>query len=134
MHLNVYLRSQIQKIIGTPKVLLVHKGQQLRNLSKLIRYKVERKTKRYSRFDHLYLQWKFKLWVGKFVWGVKAKHCWALSTNFWKQKVCWQHSLKVKGIGSNPGYLLKSFLLYVATCLVYYFHSNLFVFKLCHPF
>ena len=21
--------------------------------------------------------------------GVKAKHCWRLSTNFWKQKVCW---------------------------------------------
>ena len=34
-------------------------------------------------------QWKFKLWAGKFAWGVKAKHCWALSTNFWKQKVCW---------------------------------------------
>ena len=32
----------------------------------------------------LYLHWKFKLWVGKFAWGVKAKHCWA--TNFWKQK------------------------------------------------
>ena len=24
-----------------------------------------------------------------FALGVKAKHCWALSTNFWKQKVCW---------------------------------------------
>ena len=24
--------------------------------------------------------------MGKFAWGVKAKHCWALSTNFWKQK------------------------------------------------
>ena len=22
---------------------------------------------------------------------VKAKLCWALSTNFWKQKVCWHH-------------------------------------------
>ena len=32
----------------------------------------------------LHLQWKFKLWAGKFAWGVKAKHCWALSTNFWK--------------------------------------------------
>ena len=37
-------------------------------------------------FHHLHLQWKFKLWEGKFAWGVKAKHCWALSTNFWKQK------------------------------------------------
>ena len=27
-------------------------------------------------FHHL--QWKFKLWAGKFAWGVKAKHCWAL--------------------------------------------------------
>ena len=26
---------------------------------------------------------KFKLWAGKFSWGVKAKHCWTLSTNFW---------------------------------------------------
>ena len=79
---------------------------------------------------HLHLQWKFKLWVGKFALGVKAKHCWALSTKFWKQKVCWHHpvmfclitssklsirplefSLKVKVMGSNPGYLLKLFLL-----------------------
>ena len=36
-----------------------------------------------------HLQWKFKLWAGMFAWGNKAKHCWALSTNFWKQKVCW---------------------------------------------
>ena len=40
---------------------------------------------------HLHLQWKFKLWAGKFAPGVKAKHCWSLSTNFWKQKVCWHH-------------------------------------------
>ena len=31
------------------------------------------------------------MWEGKFSWGVKAKHCSALSTNFWKQKVCWHH-------------------------------------------
>ena len=37
------------------------------------------------------LQWKFKLWAGKFAWVVEAKHCWALSTNFWKQKNCWHH-------------------------------------------
>ena len=30
-------------------------------------------------FHHL--QWKFKLWEGKFAWGVKTNHCWALSTN-----------------------------------------------------
>ena len=28
------------------------------------------------------LQWKFKLWAGKFAWGVKVKYCWALSTTF----------------------------------------------------
>ena len=26
-----------------------------------------------------------------FAWGVKAKHCWLLSSNFWKNKVCWHH-------------------------------------------
>ena len=31
-----------------------------------------------------HLQWKFKLWTGKFSWGEKAKHCWSLSTNIWK--------------------------------------------------
>ena len=31
---------------------------------------------------------KFKLWAGKFASGVMAKHCWAFSTNFRKQKVC----------------------------------------------
>ena len=34
---------------------------------------------------------KFKLWTGEFAWGLKTKHCWALSTNFWKQKICWHH-------------------------------------------
>ena len=34
---------------------------------------------------------KFKLWEENIVWGVKAKHCWALSKNVWKQKVCWHH-------------------------------------------
>ena len=40
---------------------------------------------------HLQLQWKFKLWIGKFAWCVIAKHCWALSTNFLFSKVCWHH-------------------------------------------
>ena len=45
---------------------------------------------------HLHLQWKFKLWAGKFAWGVKAKHCWTLSTNFLYSKAfciqnCWEH-------------------------------------------
>ena len=37
-------------------------------------------------------QWKFKLLAGKFTWVVKAKHCWGLSTNFWKQYVCCHHA------------------------------------------
>ena len=45
----------------------------------------------WTQFHHLHLQWKFKLLAGKFTWGNKAKHCWALSTNFWKQNVCWHH-------------------------------------------
>ena len=51
-----------------------------------------------------HLQWKFKLWAGKFAWGVKAKHCWALSRNFWKQKVCWYHpaiSCLIKYLNTN---------------------------------
>ena len=40
---------------------------------------------------HLHLWWKFKLWAGKFAWGVRSKHYWVLSTKFWKQKVCWNH-------------------------------------------
>ena len=31
---------------------------------------------------HLYLQWKFKLWAGKFASDIKAKHSWMMSTNF----------------------------------------------------
>ena len=42
-------------------------------------------------FVHPLEKWKLKLLVGKFAWGVNAKHCWMLSTNFWKQKVLWHH-------------------------------------------
>ena len=64
-------------------------------------------------------QWKFKLWAGKLAWGVKAKHCWAFSTNFLFNKVWWQcpamfrqKKMKTKNsnfhnslevMGSNPG-------------------------------
>ena len=41
--------------------------------------------------DLYHLQWKFKLMAGKFAWGVKAKHCLSLTTNFWKQKVWWHN-------------------------------------------
>ena len=90
------------------------------------------------RSHHLHLQWKFKLWAGKFAWSVKAKHCWGdkakccwvMSINFLFSKRCWQcpatfclytssklscpwfeFSLKMKVMESNPGYLLTSFLL-----------------------
>ena len=72
------------------------------------------------------IQWKFKLWAGKFAWSVKAKYYWALSTNFWKQKVCWHHQQCFASLpqvnfptndlnfhwswrlmGSNPGYLFN---------------------------
>ena len=64
----------------------------------------------------------------KGVKGVKAKHCWMLSTNFLSKKFldsnqqCFafnpqanfsdHSSLMVKVMGLNLGYLLKSFLLY----------------------
>ena len=69
--------------------------------------------------------------MGKYAWGVKAKHCRALSTNFWKKKVLltspsnclitksklsrqwFEFSVNVKVMGSNPCYLFKSFLLYL---------------------
>jgi hypothetical protein len=76
-------------------------------------------------------RYKFKLLVGKFTCGNKAKYYWVILTNSLFSKICWQcpamfaftpqtnfpaHylkkiSLKVKVIGSNPGYLLRSFLL-----------------------
>ena len=40
---------------------------------------------------HLQRLWKLKLLMEKFTLGVKAIHCWVLSPNFWKQKVCWHH-------------------------------------------
>ena len=49
----------------------------------LVKLKIFQKVA-WIRTNHLHLQWKFKLWVGKFTWDVKAKHCWALSTNFRK--------------------------------------------------
>ena len=45
------------------------------------------KVKRFKKIawfrpHHLHLQWKFKFGAGKLASGVKAKHCWTLSTNF----------------------------------------------------
>ena len=50
---------------------------------------------------HLHLQWRFKLWAGKFAWGVEAKHCWALSTNFWIKNFFWHHLAMVCLITSS---------------------------------
>ena len=38
----------------------------------------------YPEFNPITFQWKFKSRAGYFAWGVKAKYCWALSTNFWR--------------------------------------------------
>ena len=40
------------------------------------------RLKKIAWIQSLHLQWKFKLSVGKFTWGNKAKHCWVMSTNF----------------------------------------------------
>ena len=34
---------------------------------------------------------KIQIMGMKITLGVKAIHCWTLSTHFWKQKVCWHH-------------------------------------------
>ena len=66
--------------------------------------------------------------VGKFAWGVQAKYYWALSTNVLYSIFCWQHPAMFclytfpahnLVMGSNPGYLLKSFFtLYLPLCIV----------------
>ena len=53
-------------------------------------YKVEKILK--GSLDSIPCKRKFKLWVGKFAWGSKAKHCWVMLTNFLFSKFCWQCS------------------------------------------
>ena len=53
-------------------------------VKQLLFVKVEKILK--GSLNHLHLQRKFKLWAGKFPWGIKAKHCSALSTNFENKK------------------------------------------------
>ena len=48
----------------------------------------------------VHLQWKIKLCAVKFAWSVKAKHCLALSTNFWKQK-CFALLIQVNFTANN---------------------------------
>ena len=88
MSLSV-LQSKLQSIHVTFTTLCQH-------LQSKISKKFPKNSQQISKkFDpitfSLYLQWKFKLWAGKFAWGVKAKHCWALSTFFLFSKVCWHH-------------------------------------------
>ena len=57
----------------------------------MMKFNYEVKQKRFKKIawilsHHLHLQWKFKLLVGKFTWGNKAKHCWMMSKNFLFQK------------------------------------------------
>ena len=85
-------------------------------------WKIRRKVKNILE-DSLYHQWKINLWAGKLGWGGKAKHCWALSTICFVDSAqqCLAKEIKttdanvhdsLKVMGSNPGYLLKSSLLY----------------------
>ena len=54
------------------------------------------------------LQWKFKLCVGKLAWGVNAKHCWALSTNFWNNlNFHWFWWDQIQAIFLNLSYFLS---------------------------
>ena len=61
-----------------------------------------------------HLQWKFKLLAGKFTWCNKfvnnTQQCFAFDTSSKIFRTKFEYSLKV--MESNPGYLLKSFLLY----------------------
>ena len=85
-----YEKYHSKAIIDVPKILHLCEGKEVYQDSMHI--KVEYFLKEaWIGFLHLHLHWKFELWAGKPAWGVKAKHCWALSTNFWKQKVCWHH-------------------------------------------
>ena len=49
------------------------------------------------------------IWAGKFAWGVKAKHCWALSTNFPVNNFHWRWRWwdQIKAIFLNLFYFKK---------------------------
>jgi hypothetical protein len=69
---------------------LKHKYLKLRFSEKS---KAFEKSPNWFRSHHLHLQWKLKLFAGKFTWGNKKKHCWLISTNLFFSKVCWQIGL-----------------------------------------
>ena len=56
----------------------------------------------------LIVQVKFKLLTGKFTWCNKVKHCWVMSTHSKLFCPWFEFSLKVKVMGSNLCYILKS--------------------------
>ena len=75
----------------------------------------------------LHLQWKFKLWAGKFASGAMAfvfkslltspRAMFCLKTSSELSHKWFEFSLKVKVMGSNPDYLLNLFLLYQSKCI-----------------
>ena len=77
---KIYLQFHQCFSVDEKKILLVKKCFLLRSFEHKTNIKVEK-----------ILKSNFKVWVGKFASGVKAKHCWALSRNIWKQKACWHH-------------------------------------------
>ena len=84
-------------------------------LDDLLKQKRFQKIVAWIRSHHL--QWKFKIQI--IVWKVylRSTHSWVMSTTFCFQKFvdnsqqCFVFTLQAKVEGSNPGYLLKSFLL-----------------------
>ena len=79
-------------------------------------------------YFHLHLQWKLKVSAGKFAWCVNAKHCWALSTT---AMFCFiisnKLSRQLKVMELNPGYLPKSFLLYIYARFITNFDFHILV-------
>ena len=67
-------------------ILLISSSLIMMEIKVLLKYKIVKKVACIWS-HHLHLKWKFKSWAGKFAWTVKAKHHWALSTNFWNKKI-----------------------------------------------
>ena len=83
----------ISRIISNHRLLVLTILLQVNNFQKVSG--VFSKQKRFKKIawiwsHRLHLQWKFKLWAGKFTWGNKAKHYRGMSTTFLFSKVCWR--------------------------------------------
>ena len=60
-------------------------------MEEYVRRQCTKTALKYKRFKKVaWIHWTFKMLVGKFTWGNKAKYCWGMSTNFLFSKVCWQ--------------------------------------------